>query len=112
MEGESRAAHVAKVSFAKRASVHQGHEHQRGPIVERSTLLKEVETDLATLLEDVNNLDDLEAQFDGSDAGKRFTETWKYARLMWAPGTTPTAAHRPRQRRNQTRNPGRRKTPN
>jgi hypothetical protein len=54
----------------------------RGQIVNRSTLLKEVDTDTAKLLEQVADLDDLVLQFDGTDAGKRFTEAWKRARII------------------------------
>ena len=41
----------------------------RGQIVNRSTLLKEVDTDTARLLEQVADMDDLVLQFDGTDAG-------------------------------------------
>lgn len=54
----------------------------RGQIVNRSTLLKEIETDVAGLLEAVRDLDDLVAQFDGTEAGKRFIEAWKRARII------------------------------
>jgi hypothetical protein len=54
----------------------------RGQIVNRSTLLKEVDTDTAALLEQVADLDDLVLQFDGTDAGKRFIEAWKRARII------------------------------
>ena len=54
----------------------------RGQIVNRSTLLKEVDTDTAELLEQVAGLDDLVLQFDGTDAGKRFIEAWKRARII------------------------------
>ena len=54
----------------------------RGQIVNRSTLLKEVDTDTADLLEQVADLDDLVLQFDGTDAGKRFIEAWKRARII------------------------------
>jgi hypothetical protein len=54
----------------------------RGEIVNRSTLLKEVDTDTAKLLEQVADLDDLVLQFDGTDAGKRFIEAWKRARII------------------------------
>lgn len=70
----------------------------RGQIVNRSTLLKEVDTDTADLLEQVADLDDLVLQFDGTDAGKRFIEAWKRARIIVdtggghgsAPPTPPT----------------------
>src|ERR1017187_8942099 len=54
----------------------------RGQIVNRSTLLKEMETDTADLLEQVADMDDLVMQYDGTDAGKRFIEAWKRARII------------------------------
>jgi hypothetical protein len=48
----------------------------------RNTLLKEVETDIAGLLEQLADMDDLVLQFDGSEAGKRFIEAWKRARII------------------------------
>lgn len=54
----------------------------RGQIVNRSTLIKEVETDAAALLDQLSDLDDLIIQFDGTDAGKRFIEAWKRARTI------------------------------
>lgn len=69
----------------------------RGQIVNRSTLLKEVETDTAGLMEQVNALDDLAMQFDGTELGRRFIEAWKRARIIVdssangsAPVTPPT----------------------
>jgi hypothetical protein len=66
----------------------------RGQIVNRSALLKEVETDVAALLEKVSDMDDLVVQFDGSEPGKRFIEAWKRARIIvdsgGGGGTTPT----------------------
>ena len=66
----------------------------RGQIVNRSALLKEVETDVAALLEKVGDMDDLVVQFDGSDAGKRFIEARKRARIIvdsgGGGGTAPT----------------------
>lgn len=74
----------------------------RGQIVNRSTLLKEVETDVADLLEQVADMDDLVLQFDGTDAGKRFIEAWKRARIIVDSGggggsstTPPTPAPTP-----------------
>ena len=72
----------------------------RGQIVNRSTLLKEVDTDTADLLQQVADLDDLVLQFDSTDAGKRFIEAWKRARIIVdtggghssAPPTPPTPA--------------------
>ena len=41
-----------------------------------------VETDVAALLEKVSDMDDLVVQFDGTDAGRRFVEAWKRARII------------------------------
>ena len=76
----------------------------RGQIVNRSTLLKEVDTDTAGLMQQVADLDDLALQFDGTDAGKRFIEAWKRARIIVdtggghsgtppTPPTTPATPH-------------------
>jgi hypothetical protein len=65
----------------------------RGQIVNRSTLLKEVETKTANLMEQLGDMDDLVLQFDGTDAGKRFIEAWKRARIivdLGGGGTTAT----------------------
>jgi len=66
----------------------------RGQVVNRSALLKEVEADVAELLEKVSHMDDLAVQFDGSEPGKRFIEAWKRARIIvdsgGGGGTTPT----------------------
>jgi len=66
----------------------------RGQIVNRSALLKEVETDTAALMEFVNDMDDLALQFDGTEAGKQFVEAWKRARIIvdtgGGHGGTPT----------------------
>ena len=48
----------------------------------RSALLREVETDIAALLEAVNDLDDLVLQFDGTEAGQLFNEAWKGAPII------------------------------
>jgi hypothetical protein len=76
----------------------------RGQIVNRSTLLKEVDTDTADLLEQVADMDDLVLQFDGTDAGKRFIEAWKRARIIvdtggghsGTPPTPPTPSATPK----------------
>jgi hypothetical protein len=54
----------------------------RGQIVNRGALLREVETDVASLLDLVGDLDDLVVQFDGTDAGRRFGEAWRRARII------------------------------
>jgi hypothetical protein len=74
----------------------------RGQIVNRSALLKEVETDIAALLELVNDMDDLVVQFDGSDDGRRFIEAWKHALIIVDTGgghsVTPPTPQLPRLR--------------
>ena len=45
-----------------------------------------METDIAGLLEQLADMDDLVLQFDGSEAGKRFIEAWKRARIIVDPG--------------------------
>ncbi len=74
----------------------------RGRIVNRSTLLKEIDTDTADLLEQLNDLDDLVIQFEDTDIGKRFIAAWQQARMIVdvghqsksqpAPAPTPPAA--------------------
>ena len=54
----------------------------RGEVVNRSALLREVETDTAALVQFATDMDDLALQFDGTDAGKRFIEAWKRARII------------------------------
>lgn len=74
----------------------------RGQIVNRGTLLKELDTDVAALVEMVNDMDDLVVQFDGTEDGKRFIEAWKRARIIvdaggngGTPAKTPLAATAP-----------------
>jgi len=70
----------------------------RGEIVNRGALLREVETDIAALLDAVNDLDDLALQFDGTDDGKLFIEAWKRARIIVDSGgghSAPAAAPAP-----------------
>jgi hypothetical protein len=64
----------------------------RGQIVNHSTLLKEVETDAADLMVQLSDLDDLNLQFNGTDAGRRFIEAWKRARNIVDAGHGPAAA--------------------
>ncbi len=54
----------------------------RGQVVNRSTLLKEVAKDAATLLEDLSDLDDLIPQFASTPDGQRFAQAWKNARII------------------------------
>ena len=71
----------------------------RGQIVNRSTLKKEVETDVAALVSAVTDMDDLVLQFDGTPAGQRFIAAWKQARMIVNTGgghsSTPTPAPAP-----------------
>ena len=73
----------------------------RGQIVDRGALLKEVDTDTAALMDKVSDLDDLALQFDGTEAGQRFVEAWKRARIIvdtgggHGNGGTPTPAAPP-----------------
>jgi hypothetical protein len=63
----------------------------RGQIINRSTLIKEVETSTAGLLDEVSDLDDLVLQFDGTDAGLQFIAAWKHARNIVDAGHGPGA---------------------
>jgi hypothetical protein len=54
----------------------------RGQIVNKSALLREVETDTAALVQLATDMDDLALQFTGSDAANRFQEAWKRARII------------------------------
>ncbi|NBR86134.1 MAG: hypothetical protein EBY09_12690 [Verrucomicrobia bacterium] len=74
----------------------------RGEIVNRSALLREVETDIAALLDAVSDLHDLVLQFDGTDEGRLFIEALKRARIIVdsggghsAPAPTPTPTPTP-----------------
>ena len=54
---------------------------------------------MAALVADVTDMDDLVLQFDGTDAGKRFIEAWKRARIIVDTGgghsSTPTPTPAP-----------------
>lgn len=54
----------------------------RGQIVNRSTLARELETDIAALVESVRHLDDLVIQFDQTPAGEHLIEAWRRARIV------------------------------
>ena len=71
----------------------------RGRIVNRSALLKELETDTAAMLDQLRDLDDLILQVDGGEAGQRFQAAWKRARIIvdagHGPGEEPVPAPAP-----------------
>lgn len=74
----------------------------RGNIVNRSTLLREVETRIAGLKEDNDDLDDLALQFDETETGRQFIAAWNQAGIIVdagrGPGTgTPTTPVTPTQ---------------
>lgn len=54
----------------------------RSRTLTRSTLLRELETDTAALVEQLRDLDDLVVQFDGSASGLRFISAWEKARVI------------------------------
>lgn len=65
----------------------------RGQIVNRSALLRELETQVAGLLDAISDLDDLIIQFGGTAAGDLFLSAWQSARNILdaghGPGTPP-----------------------
>ena len=67
----------------------------RGQIVNRATLKREVETDVAALVAKVGAMDDLVVQFDETDLGKRFVDAWKHARTLVLIGGSHPAAPAP-----------------
>jgi len=60
----------------------------RSQIVNRSALLRELETDVAALLDDIEELDDLVLQFDSPD-GENFQIAWTAARNIIDAGHRP-----------------------
>jgi hypothetical protein len=62
----------------------------RGQIVNRSTLLRELETEVAALLEKASDIDDLVLQFDRNALGRRFIEAWRRARFIVDTGGAQT----------------------
>ena len=62
----------------------------RGKIVNRTALLRELETQVAGLVDDAEDLDDLVAQYDGSDASRVFGVAWNQARINLDAGHGPT----------------------
>jgi len=66
----------------------------RSKIVNRTALIRDLETRTAALVDSVGDLDDLAVQFDGTDAGRLFGTAWNQARVIvdagQGPGPTPT----------------------
>ena len=67
----------------------------RGKIVNRTALLRELETQVAVLVDDAEDLDDLVAQYDGSDAGRVFGAAWNRARVIVDAGHGPAPTPAP-----------------
>jgi hypothetical protein len=64
----------------------------RGQIVNRGALLRDLETDIAEMMDDIHDLDDLVVLFDTTEEGKLFIDAWKHARIivdLTAGGATP-----------------------
>lgn len=68
----------------------------RGQIVSRSTLARELETDIAALVENVRHLDDLVIQFDQTPAGQHLIEAWRRARIIIDRGGSPSNSEPPK----------------
>lgn len=65
----------------------------RTQVATRSSLLRELETDVAGLMESVAALDDLVLQFGGTPGGRHLIESWHRARVIVdAVGSRTTAA--------------------
>lgn len=67
----------------------------RTGIVNRSTLLKDLDAKIAALMEQLEDLDDLVIQYDGTDAGRNFIAAWRQARLIVDSGSGPAADDEP-----------------
>lgn len=67
----------------------------RTQIVNRSTLLRELETRTAELLDALSDLDDLIAQFHTTDLSRRFQSAWQQARTILDAGHGPAAIPTP-----------------
>ena len=64
----------------------------RTGIVNRSTLLKDLDSKVAALMEQLEDLDDLVIHYDGTAAGRNFIAAWHQARLIVNSGHGPAAA--------------------
>ena len=67
----------------------------RQHVVDRGTLIREIALEVAALVALVTDLDDLVLQFHGTEAGRRFIEAWRRARIIVdsnGGGSIPAAA--------------------
>ena len=66
----------------------------RAKIVDRTALIRELETRTAALVDSLEDLDGMAVQFDGTDAGRLFGTAWNQGRVIVdagpGPGPTPT----------------------
>ena len=67
----------------------------RGKIVNRTALIRDLETRTAALVESATDLDDLAVQFDGTNAGRLFGTAWNQARVIVDAGQGPAATPPP-----------------
>ncbi len=61
----------------------------RGKIVNRTALIRELETRTAALVDSLEDLGDLVVQFDGTDAGQLFGTAWNQGRVIVDRGQGP-----------------------
>ena len=62
----------------------------RGQVANRSILIRDVETRVASLMERLPDLDDLVLQYGDTPAGRAFIAAWKQARIIIDAGHGPT----------------------
>ncbi len=67
----------------------------RGQIVNRSVLIREIETRIAALMEDLPDLDDLVLQYNDTPAGQNFVAAWQAARNIVDAGHSHTEEETP-----------------
>ena len=63
----------------------------RTEIVNRVVLIKEIKTDVALILDQLRDLDDLVLQFEPTPESRRFAQAWKRARTVVDAGRGPAA---------------------
>ena len=67
----------------------------RGQIANGGTVLRELQTDVAALMDKLRDLDDLILQFDRTATGRRFIEAWRRARIIVDVGGSAAAPTSP-----------------